>query len=103
MRLIDADALLDIIDGTIKTAAKTKKTREDVARLGEHFHFGEMVSAAPTIEPPQGEWKNFNNYRPNQRISDYEERFFCDLCENDADKMYPFCPHCGAKTKGGEA
>ena len=92
MRLIDADALIEII--------KNEKGDND-----EHCRLcldamAEIVESQPTIEAVpvvRAEWE-VNGVNPhNMTIGNWR----CTACDGISLKDSNFCPHCGAIMKGG--
>jgi len=99
MRLIDADALMDIIiahDYRL-TQWPTNATDDGMFTIG----IQRAVDECPTIEPPRGEWTYRNNYNSTESI--YDECYVCSACGGESETTHPFCSHCGAKMKGGES
>jgi hypothetical protein len=91
MRLIDADALCGRYNSIIWDTTDDHETAIN------------LLSNAPTAEPPRGEWI------PSPNIM---ECVVCSRCNSDnlsaqvvdpPPPWYHFCPNCGAKMKGGEA
>ena len=85
MRLIDADALSDLLVETYEKAP-TEKALLFVALLLKN---NEQV---PTFEErPQGEWIIVNDV--------YCE---CSFCKNKEVKFSKYCPECGAEMRKGD-
>lgn len=105
MRLIDADALVEVF---LLYPMMLGRTGDFVA-VNLDAVFAE-IRRAPTIDPeslrPQGEWlKSEDDYCGLNIIK-------CSLCReewcfevgDDAETLnYHYCPNCGAKMKGGTA
>jgi len=86
MRLIDADALSDLLVETYEKAP-TEKALLFVALLLKN---NEQVSTVE--ERPQGEWTIVNDV--------YCE---CPFCKNREVKFSKYCPECGARLKGDKS
>jgi rubrerythrin len=93
IRLIDAGALREKAHKEFRYLEITLK---DIDKL---------INAAPTIEPPRGEWLCRDNRSTITAIGYIMEWYECSLCgatHATYDGKYKHCPHCGAKMKGGE-
>ena len=104
-RLIDADALMEIIRAHDYPLATLDNAIDDGIDNGM-FTIGIQlaVDECPTIEPPQGEWITVSMYQ-HEFDADLEEK--CSLCGRyvyryDTQPQDNYCPNCGAKMKGGE-
>ena len=88
MRLIDADALIEDIDGDLTDSIAEGRAIEKIMN-------------APTIEErKKGKWNCSD---------DYYETGVCSVCEwdvgeayADCKKWFKFCPNCGADMRGRE-
>lgn len=80
-RYIDAEKLTDSIfdwDMTI----------EDL-----YYSLCKLVDDVPTAdvqEVKHGEWKN---QEPGYRVAE----FMCSVCHSESDKLFDYCPDCGAR------
>lgn len=75
-----------------------KAIKEEICNFELPISANEIISIidkAPTVDArPQGEWL------PKTSFDGY---FYwrCDRCRVDVDETTDYCPHCGAKMKGG--
>lgn len=56
----------------------------------------EAIDKQPTAdvqEVKHGEWKN---QEPGYRVAD----FMCSVCHSESDKLFDYCPDCGARMDG---
>ena len=89
MRLIDADALIEIA-----------KENAPVYNFGSLTMKGWFIAAlqseniTPTVESKRGRWE-FVQYDANPKIGNYH----CSECNWIAEPLN-YCPHCGAKMEG---
>lgn len=85
MRLIDADAVKDVI-------AELNKNGYDISPSGLAF-VRNILLRMPTIEPNHGKWKH-----------DADGLVWCYGCgfgkERSDERPYNYCPNCGAKMGG---
>lgn len=124
MRLIDADALKDVItamqmiggnfsvlDVIDNAPTVTKDNRPAICFNCEHCcslsvnSDGEVVvmcnlgAESCDKQRPRGEWKNYNAYFKTCSLCKKTVGF--DYIEQDEEK-FNFCPNCGADMRGGE-
>lgn len=93
MRLIDADALSDLLVETYEKAP-TEKALLFVALLLKN---NEQV---PTFEErPQGEWKFDSKYT---EFGNPYGTYKCSCCGGHSSDKYPYCFWCGADMRGTE-
>ena len=93
MRLIDADALFEVIKKSMDENPHIEETQRAM-HIHEHKYFLTLLAGIPTIqpEPQEGHWINGK----------------CDLCGEHAPfwcmaSTYHesnYCPNCGARMKG---
>lgn len=105
MRPIDADAL----DARMYYEAFEKDSADQRWDSGcwiRYKLFEKVLKEAPTVEPERetGKWlphKEINReYMGSDLVSVRYDYWFCDMCGyrvEEAQTMYKFCPHCGAK------
>lgn len=51
------------------------------------------VPTADVQEVKHGEWEN---QEPGYRVAD----FMCSVCHSESDKLFDYCPDCGARMDG---
>ena len=87
MRLIDAEALLELFD---KECARECDNCVYYEKCIGHQYCG-LIDNAPTIEErPKGKWIIHNDYNENCRYG-------CDQCGNLTNRNSSFCPDCGVR------
>lgn len=88
MRLIDADALIDSMDG-------------EFADSIEEFRAITMVNDAPTIEPKRGEWIEKEEC---WQCSECGDEYVLEVGVKPIDARMHYCPNCGAdmRERSGE-
>lgn len=117
-RLIDANALLNKLDETIRgfeTILSRLKTREPSVYLNEGLIFAaielvkfmkEFLEKAPTVERPRGEWiKTFRCKGEDINTGTILSLYYydCPKCKyrtGNQGKEFYFCPNCGADMRG---
>lgn len=93
VRLIDANALLDKNNWTIKQYSEEEANawRDGIALMKKN------IENAPTIDPktlrPAAHWKVGGVNPANGVVGNWK----CSLCNKTSLKDSPFCPNCGAK------
>ena len=105
MRLIDANALLESIEGTdwytinYKGDATQGAPCEEVAwyKATDIYSAIENAPTVDAVEVVHGEWKN------KQTNSIFTWHLECSVCGVDYHTYvgYNYCPNCGAKMDGG--
>lgn len=97
MRLIDADALLDVLAEECPQIPNDKVDIHAIGMYHQYQHDTYMIVNAPTIdavEQKHGHWELINN--------DY---IACSLCGERLTKnrFMPYCDNCGASMTKGES
>lgn len=105
MRLIDADAVVNIINSLLSTDEDgADRTVVSLVRFGLN-EAKKTVENAPTIDPeelrPKGEWV----HREYDESDDSDEYYYCSECHTIALAEFgrytyvrsDYCPNCGAK------
>lgn len=101
MRLIKAEDVCEMLDIIADSKAiTTKKGAIDIAKTA--------LDDIPTIDPeslhPQGEWINEGTgWDECWKCSACKEYFAFEYDPTDEDSFVNYCPHCGAKMKGGDS
>ena len=91
MRYIDAD----------KVTEAFVKAAKQVGNTGDQIAFRMMINEIPTAdvrENVRGAWLKGEYYS-----NGYKEEWifpYCSICHYETDKMYNFCPNCGAEMRG---
>ena len=80
-RFIDAVKTAEIISDKLGIA------------LSELVDVMATVPTADVQEVKHGEWKN---QEPGYRVAD----FMCSVCHSESDKLFDYCPDCGARMDG---
>lgn len=99
MRLIDADALDDVIQDL------NENHNRGITR-GEYKRISAVLWEFPTIEPQRkkGKWIIIGKTRESEGDSDYD--FQCSVCGytdcHNVNVEVPYCWHCGAEMTGGD-
>ena len=95
MRMIDADALIEDIDGDLTDSIAEGRAIEKIMN-------------APTIEERKtGKWmphrEKSREYIGTVLVNVTYDYWFCDACDyrvENGQPTYNFCPHCGADMRG---
>lgn len=90
-RYIDAEKLKCSIDSETDSIFDWDMTIEEL-----YYNLCKLVDDEPTAdvqEVQHGEWKN---QEPGYRIAD----FMCSVCHSESDKLFDYCPDCGARMDG---
>lgn len=64
--------------------------------LGDNSSIADIINEQPTAdvqEVQHGEWKN---QEPGYRVAE----FMCSVCHSESDKLFDYCPDCGARMDG---
>lgn len=97
MRLIDANALMEIIRAhDYPLTAHYNSTDNGMFTLG----IQQAVDECPTIETPRGKWDLHNNSKAMINNTFYTEWYTCSECGVKQDNISYYCPYCGAKMEG---
>ena len=96
MRLIDADALLDIYERN----SITDKITIDGKTIMQHLNDAPTIDAAPVVH---AEWSY--TIRPMPSRATYDVLVRCSKCNRVFErlvgrKIFSYCPNCGAKMDG---
>ena len=107
MRLIDADALIEVVEKSMAENPHKDKMQRGM-HTHEHKYFLTLLAGAPTIqpEPQEGEW-----VYGEDSTADCVDGYRCSQCGFfvpwdynhkliDYINDYAYCPNCGAKMKG---
>ena len=99
MRLIDADAVAEVLNDEITYAKQISASSQTIMGLKMGLAY---INTATTIdaEPVRhGKWKPYT-VRLTRSVKGgmYEKGLRCNLCNyKDGDYEYAYCPNCGAK------
>jgi len=97
MRLIDADALMPLLIEKVYTMDDKHGVKLGENWLLDYEDIKDVIDNAPTVERPQGEWIDDDNYYANCSCCGYQ------MDTHEEHGYFKFCPNCGAKmTKEAE-
>ena len=96
MRLIDADALMDLYAN--RMVILVEHYGIDSTACGTLSGAMKLLKIQPTLEPKRetGEWKPYTYVDPNDWYQDKEIRYRCSKCSVEVINKSNFCPNCGA-------
>lgn len=99
MRLIDADALIQIIDDWRENIVENYGINDEYAKvLGDVI---DIIDSAPTIEErKKGKWITKSTFMPDHYGGYYIDQYVCTNCESEFFKPSKFCPNCGSDQRG---
>ena len=88
MRLIDADALIEDIDGDLTDSIAEGRAIEKIMN-------------APTIEERKtGKWLKGDEMPDYPRVPYKSWETYCSACRSQTEMETDFCPNCGADMRG---
>ncbi len=96
MRLIDADALEDNLEATIKVYKRNAKYDESLLRQVNALKLElKIIKDAPTIEPKRGRWVTHGVAKGSE---------ICDQCGfvQLRHRVNNYCPNCGARMEASD-
>lgn len=91
-RYIDADNLIN----ELSAACMPIYEKGITGILGDNSSISDIINKQPTAdvqEVKHGEWEN---QEPGYHVAD----FMCSVCHCESDKLFDYCPDCGAKMDG---
>lgn len=99
MRLIDGDALVDVLTAISSIKVDTGRSEEWAVTVRAA---GQAIAQMPTIEPKRGEWvPEFDG-----KFTGGAYWFSCSKCKRIVPEVrnggWNYCPNCGARMENGD-
>lgn len=101
MRLINADALMEDIEQTVRFSCRDGVPSAEMRGANKVI---DRIEVAPTISPDDvrgvGKWNRISGFHLDHEY--YPARYQCDQCKHfvDSGDDRNYCPNCGARMKG---